>query len=402
MWRALFGFAIMFIVLGGLSTAMVRSWVPHRWSDPRFRRPVIAIPLVGLSALALWTLSKLVLGSAWLADLMSATASLMLMFELALVLSLPVYALIGRFARPAEPTSSDSPQSHPNEEPVTLTRRALLTTAAAAPVALGGLAMGGLATSRLTANIEEKPFYYDALPAPLEGLRILHLSDIHIGFSFSLRDLEAVLDAASAQHPDIVLVTGDLSDRIPELPDALSLIADLKPRYGAYASVGNHEYWRGITDVRRAHDRSEVPMLLDAGHTLPIVNEAGSAKLFIAGADDPVRMRGDLSSFLTNTVTQALEGRPEDAFTVLMSHRPRGFDAAAQAGVELTLSGHTHGGQMGWGGRSLFEPFLEEMYLWGHYRNGVSQLYTSSGVGHWFPFRVGCPTEAPLIMLRKR
>ena len=57
----------------------------------------------------------------------------------------------------------------------------------------------------------------------------------------------------------MVLVTGDLSDRIPELPDALALIADLKPRYGAFAAVGNHEYWRGIKDVRRAHDRSDVP-----------------------------------------------------------------------------------------------------------------------------------------------
>jgi predicted MPP superfamily phosphohydrolase len=85
----------------------------------------------------------------------------------------------------------------------------------------------------------------------------------------------------------------------------------------------------------------------------------------------------------------------------MLSHRPAAFDAAAENGVDLTLAGHTHGAQVGLFGRSLLEPLWPEARLWGHYRQGVSQLYTSSGVGHWFPFRLGCPSEAPVIELRR-
>jgi predicted MPP superfamily phosphohydrolase len=88
-------------------------------------------------------------------------------------------------------------------------------------------------------------------------------------------------------------------------------------------------------------------------------------------------------------------------FKILMSHRPDAFDYAASQGINLTLAGHTHGGQIGFMGRSLFDSYWADRYLWGEYRQGRSALYTSSGVGHWFPFRLGCPPEAPIIELRR-
>ena len=98
-----------------------------------------------------------------------------------------------------------------------------------------------------------------------------------------------------------------------------------------------------------------------------------------------------------------MQDAPSDAFKVLMSHRAKALDFADRFNVDLILAGHTHGGQIGFNRRSVFENFLaNEPYLWGKYKKGKTQLYTSSGVGHWFPFRIGCPAEAPIIVLKNR
>jgi predicted MPP superfamily phosphohydrolase len=82
-----------------------------------------------------------------------------------------------------------------------------------------------------------------------------------------------------------------------------------------------------------------------------------------------------------------------------MAHRPDAFNAAVELDIDLTLSGHTHGGQVGLGGRSFWSLFAPGSYLRGLYRKEKSRLYVSSGIGHWFPFRLGCPSEAPIIEL---
>jgi predicted MPP superfamily phosphohydrolase len=179
----------------------------------------------------------------------------------------------------------------------------------------------------------------------------------------------------------------------------LRLIAALKPRYGTFASLGNHEYFRGIDTVLRVLDAGPIPLLRDSGAGVKI----GAAELYIGGADDPVRMtqREQNYRFLQQTVDASFDGAPSDAFHLLMSHRPQGFDIAADQGIRLTVSGHTHGAQVGINGRSILEPWMREHYLWGHYQRNGSHLYTSAGVGHWFPFRLGCPPEAPIYTLRR-
>ena len=84
---------------------------------------------------------------------------------------------------------------------------------------------------------------------------------------------------------------------------------------------------------------------------------------------------------------------------MLLCHRPEGFVPASACGVHLTLAGHTHGGQIGFNGKSAFEPIWRDKYLWGRYSRGESHLYTTSGFGHWFPFRLMCPTEVPILEL---
>jgi uncharacterized protein len=145
----------------------------------------------------------------------------------------------------------------------------------------------------------------------------------------------------------------------------------------------------------RGYDRSHVPMLIEGGHTIDV----GGQRIRLSGADDPRFLGRQSADFFARTVDAALDGAPSDAFHILLSHRPEGFAAAKKNGVQLTLAGHTHGAQIGIGGRSILEPLLPDKYFWGPYQEGGSRLYTSSGAGHWFPFRLGCPREAPVLKL---
>jgi hypothetical protein len=122
--------------------------------------------------------------------------------------------------------------------------------------------------------------------------------------------------------------------------------------------------------------------------------------VFVGGIDDPRRMGVDNSLFFENTIDQVLLDTNDDDFILLMSHRPDAFDYAAGRGVNVMFAGHTHGGQIGLLGRSLFQEVWTDSYFWGYYDLGASRLHVSAGMGHWFPFRLGCPPEAPIIELR--
>lgn len=279
-------------------------------------------------------------------------------------------------------------------------RRSFLTkTAAVIPAVTLGAAGYGLFRSEGAVLMPEITFSFPDLHPDLDGLRILHLSDIHIGYYVELNDLEKVMRSAMEKRPDLVLISGDISDDLEVLPDVLRMMAVLKPRYGMYASLGNHEYFRGIREVLRIIEAGPIPLLRDTGVGIKV----GGGTLYLGGADDPVRMarREENYRFLRKTVDSAFDGAPSDAFHLLMSHRPQGFDIAADQGIHLTVAGHTHGAQMGINGRSILEPWMRDHYLWGHYQRGGSHLYTSAGVGHWFPFRLGCPPEAPVYVLKR-
>jgi predicted MPP superfamily phosphohydrolase len=243
---------------------------------------------------------------------------------------------------------------------------------------------------------------YPGLHPDLEGLRILHLSDLHLGVELGLPDLDRGLARAMAHQPDLIVLTGDLADHPDLIEPALERVARAGARCGVLASLGNHEYLHGIELARPAYERSPVPLLVGTGRTLRV----GRAKLFVGGADDPVHMSGDIARMLGSTIASAARAAPPDAdFRLLLCHRPEGFAPAAEHGFDLTLAGHTHGGQLGLLGRSLFERLHPGVGWWGAYarpgRRRTSRLYTTSGFGHWFPYRLGCPTEMPLVVLER-
>ncbi|MEW5924351.1 MAG: metallophosphoesterase [Candidatus Zixiibacteriota bacterium] len=386
-----FGMLIL-VILTVVNILMLRFLNKAWWQKKIIRLAVMLLPVVGFIGSAIWWA-----GYQYKIIWMSKTGSVVLIFIvislLALMLALPVSGLLNIISAILEKRRLRSAADKSNN--VNLQRRNLLKGAAAAlPLITLSTGGGGVAQSFQKTNVYTRPMTFPNLPPQLDGFRILHVSDSHLGIYRFLSDYEEIFADVAEYEPDLVLLTGDISDNLTLLPDALKIAASLKPRFGAFASLGNHEYYRGITQVLKSFDSGSVELLRASGKTIDV----DGAALYLAGCDDPVRIHGLNHEFLGDSIDKAIDGKPSKAFTVLMSHRPEGLDPAADRNIDLVLSGHTHGGQAGINGRSLWSAFTDR-YLWGHYSRNNSQMYLSAGIGHWFPFRLGCPPEAPIIEL---
>lgn len=282
-----------------------------------------------------------------------------------------------------------------------LQRRQVLGAAAVIPFSTASVgARAVLSTQQLPGT----PVRGLDLLAELERppLRILQISDVHLGRGRDLRDIEAFVAAFAAQPPvDLVALTGDIADDVDQLAPALGLLRELAPRLGLVACLGNHEYFGRVHRVRDIFSRAEIPLLVSQGLRL----RDGDRDLWVAGADDPQALwrRGvlqDLADFYSRSMDRALDGAPGGAFRLMLSHRPEGFLMAREREVDVTLSGHTHGGQIGWSDRSLVSRLAPQLPFWGAYGDAASRLYVTSGFGQWLRFRLGCPAEAPIVSVR--
>lgn len=228
------------------------------------------------------------------------------------------------------------------------------------------------------------------LPPELEGYRIVQISDIHVGPTIGRDFIAAIVQGVNALKPDLVAVTGDLVDgTLPQLKADVAPLADLKAKDGVFFVTGNHEYYTGDVDEWLAW--------LSSIGIKPLRNERVTIRegFDLAGTDDFSAHGGDHRQ----DIPKALSNRKTDRPVVLMAHNPRSFPEAARLGVDLQLSGHTHGGQI--------YPFnyivaLFEPYLAGLYRRGDSQIYVSRGTGYWGPpMRLGAPSEITEIELTR-
>ncbi|HEX9575636.1 MAG TPA: metallophosphoesterase [Myxococcales bacterium] len=268
-------------------------------------------------------------------------------------------------------------------------RRVLLARALAVGVSgvVAGLSAVGVRSALVGLRIKDVPVRIPNLPPALAGLRLVQISDVHIGPLLQKEWVEGVVERVLALRPDLVAITGDLVDgTVDELREHVAPLARLAeaPR-GVYFTTGNHEYYSGVDDWLRY-----LPTL----GIRPLANERVEVApgLDVAGIHDPTG-RGRYAPDLP----RALEGRDAAKPVVLLAHQPRQFREAARHGVSLTLSGHTHGGQI-W-------PFswlvaLVQPYIAGLHRLGDAQLYVSRGTGFWGPpMRVFAPAEITLLRL---
>jgi uncharacterized protein len=225
----------------------------------------------------------------------------------------------------------------------------------------------------------------------LEGLKIVQMSDIHLHPYIQLDFVQEAVRLAQSLKPDIVTLTGDYvlesQDSIFELAPAL---AQLNPKYGIFATLGNHDHWTNAQVVREGLTREGIKVLHNEALTLNI-NGAG---LTLAGVDDVWSGQPDLRAALSQV--------PPDSPTVLLAHEPDFADVSAQEGrVALQLSGHSHGGQVRLPGvGALILPYLGQKYDIGLRQVGQMWVYTSRGVGLIGPpIRLNCPPEITEITL---
>ena len=251
----------------------------------------------------------------------------------------------------------------------------------------------GFSNARRTAAIVSISVPIKDLPPALQGFRIAQISDIHIGPTIRGDYLGRIVAAVNGLRPDMVAITGDLVDgSVRELGPHVAPLAELTSRHGSYFVTGNHEYYSGahawIAELRRLG----ITVLLNEH----VVLRHGDALAIVAGVTDYGAHHFDPAH--RSDPLAAIAGAPPDAgVRMLLAHQPRSAPAAADAGFDLQLSGHTHGGQfMPW---NLFVK-LQQPFVAGLHRLRHLWVYTSRGTGYWGPpKRFGAPSEITLVTL---
>jgi uncharacterized protein len=251
----------------------------------------------------------------------------------------------------------------------------------------------GFLNARRRARVVEVQIPIRDLPAALEGFSIVQISDVHVGPTIKRGYVNAIVDAANALRADVIAITGDLVDgSVPQLANDVQPLSQLTARSGVYFVTGNHEYYSGEAAWSQELRRLGVTVLKNEH----VVIDHFEQQLVLAGVTDfgahqfNPQQRSDPQA--------ALRGAPANAAVkVLLAHQPRSAHAAASAGFDVQLSGHTHGGQFWpW---NHFVP-LQQPFTAGLHRLGQLWIYVSRGTGYWGPpKRFGAPSEITRIRL---
>ena len=238
--------------------------------------------------------------------------------------------------------------------------------------------------------VERHAVHLRRLPHALDRLRVVQLSDIHHSPFTGRAQIERAIETANSLAPDIIALTGDyVSHEREYAAPCAELLGRLRARCGVYAVLGNHDHWTDaalITDLFRAEG---IRVLVNEGMRF----EHRGASFWLAGVDDTMVGLEDLPL--------ALAGSRADELKLLLAHNPTILRRAARAGVDLVLSGHTHGGQITWRSERSRSGRPRRRMLRGLGRRGETQIYVTRGLGTVvLPVRYGCPPEVTLLTLR--
>ena len=258
----------------------------------------------------------------------------------------------------------------------------------AALAASGSVALvaGALATFR-DPRLVERQLVVEGLPDSLDGFRIAQISDIHCGSYVPASRVAAWVERLNREKPDLVAITGDLiSSGDGHVEEVARALGGFQAKHGVFACMGNHDYFTKA-DLAAALERNGITVLKNRGLSI--------GDLFVAGVDDTWTDKNDLPRAVANA---------NGKFTLLLAHDPNLFPQAVEEGVALTLSGHTHGGQ-------LAVPYLTRRFSLarvitpfaaGLYQIGKSMLYVNVGAGTTGPpVRLGARAELTLLTLKK-
>ena len=225
-----------------------------------------------------------------------------------------------------------------------------------------------------------------------ESLKVVQLSDVHIGNTIGKAFLQECVDRINALKPDIVVITGDLVDRkIEDAKEDLAPLKELVSTYGTYFVLGNHEYYHGAQAIAEYLPEVGVKALLNES----VLISDGNSSINLVGLNDIQSIR--FNTLLIDTQKAFSKIDPSKP-TLLLSHQPKSIDFVENYNYDLMLSGHTHGGQIFPFG---FLVMLQQPYLAGlHAIDSVKQIFVSRGTGYWGPpVRLFAPSEISVLTL---
>jgi|SRR5579862_432362 len=277
----------------------------------------------------------------------------------------------------------------PRHTDIALWKDRLMAGVLGTTLRIGGLQQRGLANA-LQLAVRHVPFEFAGLPPGLHGFRILHITDVHID---GMDGLAETLAEKAAQLPvDLCVLTGDYRFHVygpcDEIYPRMRRVLDaVQARYGVIGILGNHD----CADIALELENLGVRMLINQG----IEVGPPEGRLWVAGVDDPHYYRCD-------DLPAALQNVPAGAFKLLLAHTPELFQPAADCGIDLYLTGHTHAGQIRLPaiGPLVLHAACPRAYTSGAWQHGSMQGYTSAGAGcSLLPMRYGCPPEIAVIEL---
>ncbi|WP_038247772.1 metallophosphoesterase [Ghiorsea bivora] len=230
-------------------------------------------------------------------------------------------------------------------------------------------------------------------PKALHDLKIVQFTDLHIGPMIKRDDVESLVSQMNALNADMIVMTGDLVDgSVARLKQDVAPLANLKAKVGKYFITGNHEYYSGAEDWIAEMKRLGFTVLLNEHELI----EYEGAKLLLAGVTD-YRAHQYISAHQSSP-KQAMQGAPDADVKILLAHQPKSIFEATEAGFDLQISGHTHGGQYyPWNFiAKMANPYIKGLHL----HDNKTWIYVSPGTGYWGPpIRLGNEPEITVFKL---
>lgn len=243
--------------------------------------------------------------------------------------------------------------------------------------------------------VKEISISLESIPAEIDGFRIVHLSDIHVGNTIFEEDIAEIVAETNALNPDLIAITGDMADGLPEhIGDWINPMKNFKSKYGTWFVTGNHDHMWDAKGWCERIAKLGIRVLDNEHKTL----EINGTTIAIAGAIDEWGDRKDRK--WRSDPAKALSGIAPDMFKLMLVHRPASVNKSLAAGAHVILAGHTHGGQC-W-------PLTYIIDALHHYSRGLYEVdgravFVSCGTGYWGPpLRIGVPPEIDVITLHHK
>jgi predicted MPP superfamily phosphohydrolase len=289
-----------------------------------------------------------------------------------------------------------------SEKAISADRRKLLKIMSSAVLLpAGGCSLYGTYVGRTKLKIDEHSLGFSSLPEEMDAFTIVQISDIHAGVFMDGWELRPYMEIVNELQPDIIVITGDIINwGTHYIKPVVRALSTLRAKQGVFAITGNHDFYGDTNELCGNLESVKIKMLRNQWEKIDA--PSGSSSLYLIGVDDIWATRYFHKKNIT--ISDIIADIPENNFKLLLSHNPIIFDEAASHGIHLTLSGHTHAGQ-------IILPFPENhgysfarlIYKrdYGLYRSGDSMLYINRGLGVIGPpLRINCPREITRIVLK--